>query len=74
MKLKINLIKHQLVLVLVLLTQVAQAQSQTQGIDFDDDVQDVPVASIDNWITPMILLAIVGVLMYYQRQQKLVKY
>ena len=69
--LKIDSIKYQIVLVFLILTQVAQAQSESQ-IDFDDDVQDVQVASIDHWIIPMILLGLVGVFVYYQRQQKLI--
>ena len=65
--LKINFIKYQLVWVFVLLTQLAQAQDAPT---FDDDVQDVQVAPIDHWIIPMILLGIVGVFIFYQRQQK----
>ena len=68
--LKIDSIKYQLVLVFLILTQVAQAQDVPT---FDDDVQDVPVAPIDHWIIPMLLLGIVGVFVYYQRQQKLIK-
>ena len=66
--LKIDSIKYQLVWVFVLLTQLAQAQ--TDAPTFDDDVQDVQVAPIDHWIIPMLLLGIVGVFIYYHKQQK----
>lgn len=67
--LKMNLIKYRLVLVLVLLTQLAQAQTDTAPT-FDDDVHDVPVAPIDSWIIPLMVLALVGVFVYYHKQQK----
>ena len=65
---KINFIKYQLVLVFVLLTQLAQAQ--TDAPTFDDDVQDVQVAPIDHWIIPVMVVGLLVLFRFYQKQQR----
>jgi hypothetical protein len=51
-----------------LLLAVQSVQSQSFG--FDDDVQDVPAAPIDDWVLPVMLLAIAVVFFTYRKNLK----
>ena len=46
-------ITFQIIVVLFFVTQWVQAES---GLGFDDDVQDVPAAPIDDYLIPAIIL------------------
>ena len=57
-------IRYQFLLVLLFLVQFAQANPPV----FDDDVDDVAPAPIDDWILPMAIIGIV--VMYYFIKKK----
>ena len=55
-----------LLLNLLLFNQLSHAQPPA----FGDTVQDVPAASIDNWIIPMFILSIFLMSYHYKKCQK----
>jgi len=57
-------IRYQFLLVLLFLVQFAQANPPV----FEDDVEDVAPAPIDDWILPMAIIGIV--VMYYFIKKK----
>lgn len=65
-KLNSTTIKYQFVVTVLFVTQFLQAQP---GFDDGDDVEDVPVAPIDDWIFPMVLLGIVMMVYYTKKKQ-----
>lgn len=64
-KMKIHNIKYKIALIALFLIQLP---AFADG-GFDDDVDDVPVAPIDSWIYPVILLTIVGVYFLMRKKQ-----
>lgn len=52
-------IKYNILLTLLLLSQLTHAQNDPF---FNDNVTDVPAASIDNWVFPMFIIG--GLLMF----------
>lgn len=66
-----NLNKYQISLMYILFLVVQTVQSQDFG--FDDDVQDVPQAPIDNFIIPAIVMMVLFVLLTVYNRQKQTK-
>jgi hypothetical protein len=66
-----NLKKYQISLMYILFLVVQTVQSQDFG--FDDDVQDVPQAPIDNFIIPAIVMMVLFVLLTVYNRQKQTK-
>ena len=57
-------IPFQIILGLLFVTQWVQAES---GLGFEDDVQDVPAAPIDNWVAPAVFITILLVFLYQKK-------
>ena len=66
-----NLNKYQISLMYILFLVVQTVESQDFG--FDDDVQDVPQAPIDNFIIPAIVMMVLFVLLTVYNRQKQTK-
>lgn len=66
MKISSNNLKYSSLLFLLFLSQLAQAQPEFG----DGDVQDVPQASIDNWVLPVMLIVIIFMFVYFYNKQK----
>jgi len=60
-----NIKKYQISLMYILFLVVHTAQSQDFG--FEDDVQDVPAAPIDNWVAPAVFITILLVFLYQKK-------
>jgi len=63
--LSINYIKWQIALVFLFINQFVQASDDFP--DFLDDAEDIPPAPIDQWIIPMVVLALL--IMYYYNKK-----
>lgn len=60
-------------LVLILLLFISELSSAQPPVFNDgDDVQDVPVNSIDFWIVPMSIVGILLIFYYYKKEQKII--
>lgn len=66
-----NIKKYQIALMYILFLVVQTVQSQDFG--FDDDVQDVPQAPIDDYIIPAIAMIVLFVLFTFYKRQKQTK-
>lgn len=64
----INKIKFPVLIVLLFLTQWVHADT-----GFDDDVQDVPEAPIDNWIESVLIVGLVVLFFYFRKRQAILK-
>lgn len=62
--LSINHIKWQIAFVFLFINQLVQADD---FLDFLDDAEDIPPAPIDQWIIPMVVLALL--IMYYYNKK-----
>jgi hypothetical protein len=60
-----NIKKYQISLMYILFLVVHTAQSQ--DFAFEDDVQDVPAAPIDNWVAPAVFITILLVFLYQKK-------
>ena len=55
-------IKNNITRILLFTSALASAQTP-----FDDDVTDVPAAPIDDWTTPMLLVGILVMIIYFKK-------
>jgi hypothetical protein len=59
-------------LVLILLLFISEISSAQPSFSEGDDVQDVPVNSIDFWIVPMFIVGILLLFYYYKKSKKII--
>lgn len=61
-------IKNNITRILLFTSTLATAQTP-----FDDDVEDVPAAPIDDWVLPAILITILLVFLFLKNQKNMKK-